>query len=157
MGYPSQGIGVKIAILEALENHTSQEKGLGYNTLFDEVRKKVGGSRRTFNKYLNELTSTGAVKKERDPRHKTGVTIYRTDAATQEQVLMDLTDRIFAMTSPPKLLRDAMDRQIVDEARRRGIKKKEDITDQDLREINESLRMWKMAQVSDLLGRHFRK
>ena len=92
MVYPSQGREVKTAILEALEKHRSPDNGLGYNTLFDAVNSKVGGSRRTFHKYLSELVSSGAVRKEKDPRHKVGVTIYRTEAAKPELTLIELED-----------------------------------------------------------------
>ena len=103
MVYPSQGREVKTAILKALDKHRSPHSGLGYNTLFGAVNSKVGGSRRTFHKYLNELISSGAVKKERDLRHKVGVVIYKTEIASQEQILMDLVEKIVAMEKQPLL------------------------------------------------------
>lgn len=157
MVQPSQSSKTKTAILEALKDHTSPEKAIGYNKLFDVVSDRVGGSRRTFHKYLGELVTTGAVKKDKDPRHKAGVIIYRTEAATQEQVLIELTDRIFAMTKPSSILKEAMYHDIGVEARKRGIRKKEDVTDDFVRQTNESVRMWRMAQVSDVLGKHFRR
>jgi DNA-binding transcriptional ArsR family regulator len=159
MVFPSQANETKTAILRALEGYNSPEKGLGYNKLFEAVKKKVGGSRRTFHKYLSELVATGAVRKEKDPRHKAGVTIYGTEAATQEQVLIELTDRIFEITKPPEIITQRIIKgEVIARARvalKRGILKKEGITDDDLREIIESTKIWRMAQVSDVLGRYF--
>lgn len=104
MVFPSQANTIKTEILQALKDCTSPEKGIGYNKLFDIVRGKVGGSRRTFHKYLNELVNAGAVKKDKDPRHKAGVIIYRTEAATQEEVLIELAERITAMTKTPSVI-----------------------------------------------------
>jgi DNA-binding transcriptional ArsR family regulator len=124
MVYPSQATETKIAILNALEGHSSAEKGIGYNRLFEIINAKVGGSRRTFHKYLSELVTAGAVRKERDSRHKAGVVIYKTSMATQEEVLIDLAERISKMdTTPP------------------------------IRTEYGEFFDWKMVQLSNLLGR----
>jgi len=98
MVFPSQANETKTAILQALEKCMSPEKGIGYNKLFDLVQNRVGGSRRTFHKYLNELVSIGAVRKDKDPRHGVGVVIYRTESAAQEEVLIEFAERLAAMS-----------------------------------------------------------
>ncbi len=109
MVFPSQANEIKDAILQALEKHKSPEKGIGYNKLFDLVQGKIGGSRRTFHKYLNELISAGAVKKEKDPKHKVGVIIYRTESASQEELLIELAERLASMSKMPPILKRFID------------------------------------------------
>jgi hypothetical protein len=130
MVYPSQGTETKTMILHALEGCTSLENGIGYNKLFEIVNSKVGGSRRTFHKYLSELISAGAVRKDKDPRHKAGVVIYKTSTATQQEVLMKLAERISEMSSTPPILKNIM-----------------------LGRESKFLVDWKMLQLSDMMGR----
>ena len=112
-------------ILRALEGCNSPEKGIGYNKLFEIVHSKVGGSRRTFHKYLSELVSVGAVRKDKDSRHKAGVVIYKTSAATGQELLIELAERISKISATPPIQANAPG-FFVD---------------------------WKMVQLSDMLGR----
>lgn len=94
MVYPKQKFRVRRAILKALTEHTSAEKGIGYNMLFDKVRDEVG-SRSTFDKYLKELQHECYVTKEADPRHKTGVVIHRLEKASNFELLtLQLIERL---------------------------------------------------------------
>jgi len=93
MVHPSRENEIKTEILRTLESYTSPEKSIGYNQLFDVVNSKVGESRRTFQKYLKELVETGAVRKEKDPRHRAGVIIYRTPSAKLDQALINTVTR----------------------------------------------------------------
>jgi len=133
--FRSQANETKTAILQALEKCTSPDKGIGYNKLFDLVHRKVGGSRRTFHKYLNELVSTGAVKKEKDPRHGVGVIIYRTESATQEELLIEFAERLAAISKIPPIVK-----RFMDEDRASGAP-------------DEWMKAWKLIAVSDVLGR----
>jgi len=135
MVFPSQANEVKNAILQALEKCTSAEKGIGYNKLFDVVNNKVGGSRRTFHKYLNELVSAGAVKKDKDPRHKAGVIIYRTDSATQEEALIELAERLATIIKMPPIVKRFIGDERMDSA------------------PDSWKRAWKLILLSDVLGR----
>jgi hypothetical protein len=105
MVFRSQAKETKTAILKALKKHSSAENAVGYNKLFDMVHKQVGGSRRTFQKYLSELVTTQAVKKETDPRHKTGVIIYLTEDAARENILLDLVERVTEISKMPPILK----------------------------------------------------
>ena len=111
--------------MRALDRCNSPENGIGYNKLFEIIHSKVGGSRRTFHKYLGELVSVGAVRKDKDPRHKAGVVIYKTSTATRQEVLMELAERISKVSATPPIQSIAPG-FFVD---------------------------WKMIQLSDMLGR----
>lgn len=94
MVYPKQRFQARKAILEALNEHTSVETGIGYNMLFEKVRDKIG-SRATFEKYLSQLQHECYVTKEDDPRHKKGVVIYRLKEASDFELLtLQLIDRL---------------------------------------------------------------
>ena len=139
MVFPSQANATKTAILQALEKCTSAEKGIGYNKLFNLVHGKVGGSRRTFHKYLNELVTDGAVKKDSDPRHGVGVIIYRTEFATQEEVLIEFAEQLTAISkieASVKRLRHVWVQQ---------------------GNPDHLLKAWKLILLSDILGRSLAK
>ena len=93
MVYPKQEIQVRKAILEGLEDCTSQETGIGYNLLFDRVRDRVG-SKATFNKYLNDLKLEGYVTKAEDRRHRGGVVIYRMPESESELQRLELAEKL---------------------------------------------------------------
>ncbi len=116
MVYPNSELKVKNAIKKALAKSVSEETGVGFNVLFDKVRKD-GVTLRTFTKYLRHLIDDGVVVRQPDPRHKKGVTLFlRKDLAEVDRVLLELRTNLekvqkmtFASLPRPKIV--AMDRQ----------------------------------------------
>lgn len=96
MVYPSQETRAKNAIFGYLRRHDSYsiETGVGYNELFEKLRRDIG-SRATFDKYLKNLVAGGVLERKPNPKHKSGVIFYLNKEALElEELVLDFADKL---------------------------------------------------------------